>query len=87
MISSPPPLGGRNCVAADAPASVSRVRREGELIWPGPTSAKASCRSFGFSTMPTTRKGRPFTDQLSPILRLSIDATVELTATWPAPVG
>src|SRR6476646_7795103 len=66
---------------------MSRVRLDGELICPGAIRAKASCRFFGFSTMPTTRRVRPLTGQLSPIARRNVAATADVIATWPAPLG
>ena len=53
------PLGGWKRAAADPLESMSRVRLDGELICPGAIRAKTSCRFFGFSTMPTTRRVRP----------------------------
>ncbi len=87
IVATKDPPTARKLCAAESAASVSRVRLDRDLSCPGATSAKASCRFFGFSTMPTTRSARPFTGQLSPILRLSMDATPEVTATWAASLG
>ncbi len=60
---------------------------DGALIAPGATSPNASCRFLGFSTMPTTRSRCPFADQVEPIFRLNVVATVRVTAAWSEPVG
>jgi len=59
----------------------------GAVTCPGATSANASLRSVGFSTIPVTRQvSRPWC-QLSPTLTLYSDATWLVSATWPGPVG
>ena len=76
----PAPVGGWKDVTALPPASKSSDMLDGVAISPGATRPNASCRSLGFSTMPTTRSGRPFTDQAEPIFRPNVVATVAVTA-------
>ncbi|MGO9582634.1 MAG: hypothetical protein ACLP36_07470 [Acidimicrobiales bacterium] len=68
-------------------ASNSATTWVGVFTCPGATSANSSRRLCGFSTMPTTRRSAPPTDQVSPTFRWNAEATPLVTATSPAPTG
>ena len=73
---------------AVTPGALNRtVTWFGALTWPGATRANSSSRLCGFAAMPMTWRAFPPWCHTSPILRLKVDATPSVTATWPGPAG
>ena len=92
------PLGGCGC-SGTAPGgklnvakltgveSNSTVTWVGLVTWPGATSANASSRFCGFSTIPVTRRARPSMCQIPPVPTLNVDASPLVRSTSPGPCG
>ena len=70
------------------PGALNRtVTWDGAVTWPGVTRANSSSRLCGFCTMPVTWRVTAPWRHWSPILRLKVEATPSVTATWPGPAG